>query len=128
LVVCPKCGSEVVNPPEKSWTIPSREELKADTPQRLVGIYSCPNCGVRFRSTVESETILSEPKKIEKPVEEPISLGAEPVPKHVNIGDKISAMETERLMLMEEIGSLKKMLSREGVDTGPRFKLSRKNS
>jgi uncharacterized Zn finger protein (UPF0148 family) len=112
LVVCPKCGYVVVNAPEKTWPIPSREPSKADAPQRLVGIYSCTNCGVRFRSAVESDPKPVEPEEVEKPLEEQIALRAERLPLRVNISDKISSMETERLRLVKDIGRLKRILSR----------------
>jgi predicted RNase H-like nuclease (RuvC/YqgF family) len=108
LVNCPKCGSDVKTP-VKIWAIPSREPLKEGEQPRHVGIYECPNCRVRFRSAVESETGPKETANIENVVERIKGIKGELMQTLVNLREKISTLETERASLMVEIEDLRKL-------------------
>ena len=107
MVHCPKCGGEV-GTPLKTWPIPSRELHEEGQGVRLVGIFECPNCGVRFRSGVESETELAGTANIKNMVERIKGIKGELMQTLVNLREKIRTLETERANLMVEIEKLRK--------------------
>jgi hypothetical protein len=115
LVNCPKCGG-CVKTPVKILAIPSREPLKEGEQPRHVGIYECPNCRVRFRSAVESETGPGERANIENVVKRIKGIKGELAQTLANLRGKISTLETERASLMVEIENLRKV-AESRVDT-----------
>ena len=108
MVICPKCGNDVKTP-VKNWPIPSRESLKEGEKQRLVGIFECPNCKVRFRSAVESETELRKVGNIKNTVEKIKGIRGELMQTLTNLREKINTLETERGSLIVEIENLRKV-------------------
>jgi len=115
LVKCPKCENDV-KIPVKTWPIPSREPLKSGEGPRLVGIFECPNCKVRFRSAVETETESSETANIKNMVERIRGIKGELMQTLMNLREKINTLETERASLMVEIENLRKV-AESRVDT-----------
>jgi len=105
LVSCPKCGFEV-EIPVKTWPIPSREPLKEGEKPRLIGIFECPNCKERFRSSVETE--LKETVNIKNMVERIRGIKGELMQTLTNLREKVNALESERANLMGEIENLRK--------------------
>jgi len=105
LVKCPKCGGEVTTP-FKTWTISPRKPGEG-TP-KLMGIFECPNCKARFRTTVESEARVEETVSIKNMVERIKVIKGELMQTLKNLREKIKTLETERANLMVEIEKLKK--------------------
>ena len=108
MVDCPKCGGNVETP-VKVWAIPSREPLREGEQRRHVGIYECPNCGVRFRYAVKSETGFTETTNVKNVVERIRGIKGELMQTLVSLREKINTLETERASLMVEIESLRKV-------------------
>jgi DNA repair exonuclease SbcCD ATPase subunit len=108
LANCPKCGNDVKTP-VKTWPIASREPLKEGEKPQLVGIFECPNCKVRFRSTLKIETEFKETANIKNMVERIKGIKGELMQTLMNLREKINTLETERASLMVEIVKLRKV-------------------
>ena len=109
MVKCPKCGAEVVTP-VKTWSIPSQKAAKrGEEPKRVMGIFECPDCKARFRSSVASETRTEETVSVKNMVERIKGIKGELMQTLKNLRGKIKTLETERANLMIEIEKLKKM-------------------
>ena len=106
MVNCPKCGNDV-KIPVKTWPIPSKEPLKEGEERRLVGIFECSNCKVRFRSAVENG--LKETVNIKNVVERIKGIKGELMQTLMNLREKISTLETERASLIVEIEKLRRV-------------------
>lgn len=108
MVKCPKCETEV-SAPVKTWPIPSRTPAKRGEESRLVGIFECQSCGVRFRAAVEPETEAEASASIKNMVERIRSIRGELMQTLKNLREKMKTLETERSNLMIEIDSLRKV-------------------
>lgn len=108
MVNCPKCGHEV-STPMKTWPIPSKKALKEGERPKLVGIFECPNCKARFRSSVEVEAKPEETVSVKSMVERIKDIKGEFMQTLMNLREKIKTLETERANLMTEIENLKKV-------------------
>ncbi|RLI22738.1 hypothetical protein DRO54_00385 [Candidatus Bathyarchaeota archaeon] len=103
MVKCPKCGFEVENP-LKSWTISKR----AGEGKTLMGLFECPSCKARFRSSIEKEEEKSE-ASIKNMVEKIKGIKGELMQTLRNLREKIKSLEAERANLLMEIEELKKI-------------------
>lgn len=109
MVSCPKCGAEVATP-VKTWPVPSRKPLKKGEESKLImGIFECPNCKARFRTTLEVETKFEETASIKNMVARIKGIRGELVQTLKNLREKIKTLETERSNLMIEIEKLRKV-------------------
>jgi septal ring factor EnvC (AmiA/AmiB activator) len=109
LAECPKCGAEVETP-VKTWSIPSRKTLgKGEKPKVIMGIFECPDCKARFRSSVPSDTDAGDIASIKNMVEKIKGVKGELMQTLKDLRGKIKSLETERANLMVEIEKLKKM-------------------
>jgi predicted nucleic acid-binding Zn-ribbon protein len=109
LVKCPKCGTEVTTP-VKTWPFSVRKpSKKGEESKTLMGIFECPNCKARFRSTLEAETKIEETASIKNMVERIRGIRGELMQTLKNLREKIKTLETERSNLMIEIDKLKKV-------------------
>jgi predicted nucleic acid-binding Zn-ribbon protein len=109
LVKCPKCGEEVATP-VKTWLIPSRKPMKKGEESKItMGIFECPNCKARFRTTLEAETRIEETVSIKNMVERIKVIKGELMQTLKNLREKIKTLETERANLMIEIEKLRKV-------------------
>jgi len=109
LVNCPKCGEEVATP-VKTWLIPSRKPMKKGEESKItMGIFECPKCKARFRTTLEVETRIGETVSIKNMVERIKVIKGELMQTLKNLREKIKTLETERANLMVEIEKLRKV-------------------
>lgn len=109
MVECPKCGAEV-DTPVKTWTIPSQKKMtRGEKPKVVMGIFECPECNARFRSSVPAETKTEETVSIKNMVERIKGVKGELMQTLKELRGKIKSLETERANLMAEIEKLKKM-------------------
>jgi len=108
LVKCPKCGREVAAP-TKTWSLPSRKHVKKGEESKItMGIFECPKCKARFRSTLEIETKVEETVSIKNMVKRIEAIRGELMQTLKNLREKIKTLETERANLMVEIEKLRK--------------------
>ncbi|MEM3536357.1 MAG: hypothetical protein QXF44_01125 [Candidatus Bathyarchaeia archaeon] len=108
MVKCPRCGRDVAAP-IKTWFLPSRKPAKEGEESRItMGIFQCPNCKARFRTTLEVETEVGETVSIKNMVERIKVIKGELMQTLKNLREKIKTLETERANLMVEIEKLKK--------------------
>ena len=105
MVKCPKCGNEVITP-IKTWTVSPRRP--AEGAPKLMGIFECPSCKARFRTTVKMEEKAEETVSIKNMVERIKVIKGELMQTLKNLREKIKTLETERANLMVEIEKLKK--------------------
>jgi uncharacterized protein YlxW (UPF0749 family) len=108
LVKCPKCGTEVTTP-VKTWPFSVRKPARGEESKIMMGIFECPNCKARFRSTLEAETEIEETANIKNMVERIRGIRGELMQTLKNLREKIKTLETERSNLMIEIDKLKKV-------------------
>lgn len=109
MVKCPKCGAEVTTP-VKTWPFSIRKpSKKGEESKTVMGIFECPNCKARFRSTLEAETKIEETASIKNMVERIRGIRGELMLTLKNLREKIKTLETERSNLMIEIEKLKKV-------------------
>lgn len=74
--------------------------------QDSVGIFECPNCGVRFRHAL---TVPEKSASIKTMVERIIVIKGGLMHTLMNLHEKIDRLETERADLMVEIANLRKV-------------------
>lgn len=109
MVKCPKCGAEVATP-TKTWAISPKKPVGKEEEARLVmGIFECPNCKARFRSTLTVEEGVEERVSIKNMVERIKGIKGELMQTLKNLREKIKMLETERANLIIEIEKLKKV-------------------
>ena len=109
MVKCPKCRSEVATP-VKTWPFSTRKPSRGgEEPKIAMGIFECPKCKARFRSTLEVETKVEETANIKNMVERIKGIRGELVQTLKNLREKIKTLETERSNLMIEIDKLRKV-------------------
>ncbi|MEM2103609.1 MAG: hypothetical protein QW717_01800 [Candidatus Bathyarchaeia archaeon] len=102
---CPKCGGEASNP-FKIWTVSPGKPSK--TASKLMAIFECPVCKLKFRKTIEAEGGVKETVSIKNMVERINVIKVELMQTLKNLREKIKTLETERANLMVEIEKLKK--------------------
>ena len=108
MVECPSCGT-IVEVAVKSWPV-SFKKWGEDyaQPQFLIGIFECPKCKSKFRSSVESSARPAETPKFQDLVEKVKDIQNGLMQTKKTLHEKISRMETDRGSLMLEMGDLKK--------------------
>jgi uncharacterized Zn finger protein (UPF0148 family) len=87
----------------------TKTTLKKDEKPRIVGIFGCPNCKIRFRSVATTEIDTTSAANIKNIVERIKSIKGELMQTLLNLREKINTLETERANLMEEIEKLRKI-------------------
>ena len=100
--VCPGCGTEVTNP-TKTWSMVGRPSKTGERFKLTVGIFTCPQCGRRFRSVVGKERVslkvmIDEIKGIQRGLVQTLA----------DLKKKIAKLKGERAELLEQIEKLKK--------------------
>jgi len=110
LVKCPKCETEVETP-VKTWVVGKKTAKTGEQPQRVMGIFECPNCKARFRALAKTERKkkLEEKVSVKNMVEKIKVIKGELMQTLKNLREKIKTLEAERANLMVEIEELKKM-------------------
>ena len=106
---CPRCEVEVEYP-IKYWPLPSRKPLgNGEAPKLIMGIFECPDCKGRFRSTLEVETKPENTANIKNMVNRIRGIKGELMQTLKTLREKINTLETERANLMIEIDELRKV-------------------
>jgi chromosome segregation ATPase len=82
---------------------------KGEKPKVIMGIFECPDCKARFRSSVPSDTEAGDIASIKNMVEKIKGVKGELMQTLKDLRGKIKSLETERANLMVEIEKLKKM-------------------
>jgi chromosome segregation ATPase len=109
LAKCPKCGTEKTYL-IKTWPMPVKKRTKDDkNSQSLLGIFECSNCSTRFRAVVEAQSKTEETVSIKNMVERIRGIKGELMQTLKNLREKIKTLETERSNLIIEIDKLKKV-------------------
>ncbi len=102
--ICPECGTEVTNP-TKTWSMVGRPTNKGDQFKLTLGIFTCPQCGKKFRNVVgkgkEQITLKGMVKEIKG-----IEMGL--VQTLGDLRKKIEKLKNERAELLEKIEKIKK--------------------
>lgn len=109
MVKCPKCGSNVEHPTKTWHFFPRKFSKHGEKPKNVMGIFKCPNCNARFRTTLESDTTPKEMVSIKNMVEKIKDIRGELMQTLKNLREKIKTLETERANLMMEIEKLRKI-------------------
>jgi len=105
LVKCPKCGTTVASP-IKTWSMPKKPAKPGGESKLTMGMFECPRCKARFRTTIET---LAEAVSIKSMVEKIRGIKGEFMQTLKTLHEKIKTLESERANLMVEIEELKKM-------------------
>ncbi len=102
--VCPGCGTEVTNPTKK-WVMVGKPSKTGERFKLTLGIFTCPQCGRRFRAVVGKEKervtlkgMIDEIKGIERGLVQ--TLG--------DLKEKIEKLKSEKAGLLDQIEKLKK--------------------
>ena len=93
--------------PLKTWPIPSRGPMREGEKTKLAGIFECPSCKARFRSTVVAEIGSQETVNIKDMVGRVRTVKEGLMQTLVNLREKIKTLETEKANLMIEIENLR---------------------
>jgi uncharacterized protein YlxW (UPF0749 family) len=108
LVNCPNCGFNVTAP-VKTWPVSSRRPPRESEETKLAGIFECPSCKARFRSTIVAKMRSQETINIKDMVGRVKTVKERLMQTLVNLREKIETLETERANLMVEIENLRRV-------------------
>lgn len=107
MVSCPQCGNESMIL-IKIWTVPSRKPLEKGERTRFAGIFQCPNCESKFRSSTLATTKVDNTTSVKRLVEKIRNIKGELMQTLTSLRAKIQTLETERANLMTEIAELRR--------------------
>jgi predicted nucleic acid-binding Zn-ribbon protein len=104
LSVCPRCGTEVINP-TKTWSMVGRPSKTGERFKLTLGLFTCPKCKKRFREVVGKE---KERVTLKGMVEEIKGIEMRLVQNLGDLREKIEKLKGERTELLDEIEELKR--------------------
>lgn len=82
--------------------------MKESEKIRLVGLFECPHCKVKFRSAIEAKAERKNATNVKSMVEKIMTIKEELMQTLKNLREKINTLETERASLVVEIERLRK--------------------
>ena len=107
MVSCPYCTTEV-NIASKSWPVNFGKEREEGEPELVMGIFECPNCKSKFRSTIKKDFQQTSTANIRELVDR-IGIIREGFAQTLTtLREKINTLQRERSTLLSEAEELKK--------------------
>jgi len=93
----------------KIWAIRSRKSPEKGERTRFAGIFQCPNCESKFRSSKLAAAKIGKTANVKNLVEKIRIIKGELMQTLTSLREKIQTLETERANLMTEIAQLRRV-------------------
>ncbi len=107
MLSCPHCRTEI-SVASKSWPVNFGKERKEGEPELIMGIFECPNCKSKFRSTIKKDFQQTSTASVRELVDR-IRIIREGFVQTLNtLREKINTLQRERSTLLSEAEELKK--------------------